>query len=62
MAVEGARSWISPTRENGEGTSGASFKQRRANQSTPPAAAPTEPTVQDEKKSIDEEIFDVCSA
>ncbi|KAJ5854531.1 hypothetical protein N7534_007074 [Penicillium rubens] len=28
---------------------------RRANQSTPPAAAPTEPTVQDEKKSIDEE-------
>ncbi|KAJ5053621.1 hypothetical protein NUH16_010694 [Penicillium rubens] len=33
----------------------SSFKQRRANQSTPPAAAPTEPTVQDEKKSIDEE-------
>ncbi|CAG7949496.1 unnamed protein product [Penicillium nalgiovense] len=33
----------------------SSFKQRRANQSTPPAPAPTEPTVQDEKISIDEE-------
>ncbi|CAI7575837.1 unnamed protein product [Penicillium glandicola] len=33
----------------------SSFKQRRANQSTPPAPAPTEPTAQDDKKSIDEE-------
>ncbi|KAJ5801359.1 uncharacterized protein N7518_003427 [Penicillium psychrosexuale] len=33
----------------------SSFKQRRANQSTPPTPVPTQPTIQDDKKSIDEE-------
>jgi hypothetical protein len=33
----------------------SSFKQRRANQSTVPESTPTPPTLQDDKKSIDEE-------